>query len=573
MSGYTYDEFRLVLTPGADGAFDVRARGPSGREDVGVFRSPVGATELERAIVRLARGASRKALTRDAEPAAAEPVEFDAEQLGAALADALLAAEVGRQYQAARRDSASRGRGLRLTLSLAQAPELMSVPWELLYLRPRFLANQRRSPLVRHLQVDALPAPPVIDQKVSVLGVIANPSTLAPLDVEAERARVAQAVAKVEAMGRLEVDWLDPATPRGLREALRDGHYDILHFVGHSDFTADGSGVLYLEDEDGGGVAVDETELANLLSDQDGLRLVVLNSCEGARTTLTDPFAGVATTLIQLGIPAVIAMQFEISDAAAILFAEELYTNLIGRQTPIDTAVAEARKAIYIEMRNLEWATPVLYMGDTNVELFRFELPAAPLPPPRASAEEATGEPPAAEPPPPVAVAAAARGDDSTVAAEAPRRSSRRVLAAVSGAALVVVVGVVVWLVSRSGDDDAARPPIEVGPPPVLEPTEGPAGTIIDVRGEACPPAPEGFTNGGVAIWLKYPDSGDHDEANEYILGPTHEPWQAQVVVPADIPAGDLLVVGAACWLEDAAENSPGNYVESEQAPFQVTGG
>ena len=43
-------------------------------------------------------------------------------------------------------------------------------------------------------------------------------------------------------------------------------------------------------------------------------------------------------------------MQFEISDEAAILFAEELYTNLIGRQDPIDAAVSEARKAIYIEL-------------------------------------------------------------------------------------------------------------------------------------------------------------------------------------------------------------------------------
>ncbi len=73
--------------------------------------------------------------------------------------------------------------------------------------------------------------------------------------------------------------------------------------------------------------------------DQTVLRLVVLNSCEGARTTLTDPYAGVATTLVRLGVPAVVAMQFEISDEAAIVFAEELYTNLIGRQDPIDAAV------------------------------------------------------------------------------------------------------------------------------------------------------------------------------------------------------------------------------------------
>ena len=65
---------------------------------------------------------------------------------------------------------------------------------------------------------------------------------------------------------------------------------------------------------------------------------------------MTDPYAGVATTLVHLGVPAVVAMQFEISDEAAILFAEELYTNLIGRQDPLDSAIGEARKAIYAEV-------------------------------------------------------------------------------------------------------------------------------------------------------------------------------------------------------------------------------
>ena len=131
--------------------------------------------------------------------------------------------------------------------------------------------------------------------------------------------------------------------------------------------------MIYLVDpDDGTSVEVDETLFANLLADQDVLRLVVLNSCEGARTTLTDPYAGVATTLVQLGVPAVVAMQFEISDRAAIVFAEELYTNLIGRRDPIDAAVAEARKAIYSDVDRVEWATPVLFVRDPDVQLFRF---------------------------------------------------------------------------------------------------------------------------------------------------------------------------------------------------------
>ncbi len=236
----------------------------------------------------------------------------------------------------------------------------------------------------------------------------------------------------------------------------------MLHFVGHGDFTADGDGVLYLEDAERGHAAVDSTELANLLADQTSLRLVVLNSCEGARTTLTDPFAGVATTLVQLGVPAVVAMQFEISDAAAILFAEELYTNLIGRQDPIDAAVAEARKAIYIELGTVEWATPVLFMGDTDVTLFRFAAMAAPLPPP----------PPADVAPPPAPAAPSPRPP------VAPDRRTRRRPAgrALVGLAALVVAGLVVFALVRRGDDDggagadsttstAARSPESTGPP------------------------------------------------------------------------------------------------------------
>ena len=171
----------------------------------------------------------------------------------------------------------------------------------------------------------------------------------------------------------MRLDWLEPASPAASDWPFRDGNYHVIHYVGHSDFTAAGNGVIYLEDpDDGNAVEVDETLFANLLSDQNALRLVVLNSCEGARTTLTDPYAGVATTLVQLGVPAVVAMQFEISDRAAIVFAEELYTNLIGRRDPIDASVSEARKAIYSDVDKVEWATPVLFVRDPDVELFRF---------------------------------------------------------------------------------------------------------------------------------------------------------------------------------------------------------
>jgi CHAT domain len=419
MPRYVYDEYRLTLTPRPDGGYDAIGRPPDGSIQRGTFHLPLTGGALEQAVVAVAAQTARAARDVGAEA----PPAIDPEALGRALSAALLTGAIGSGYDAARMAATEHGRGLRLALSLDDSPALLSVPWELLYRAPTFLANQRQTPVVRHLDVGPLPEPPAIEGAVRILGVVANPPDTAPLDVAGERARVEHAVAGMVAAGAVVVDWLAPATPRRLREVLRDGTYHVLHYVGHGDFTASGDGVLYLEDDDGTGhTELDRGDLASLLADQSALRLVVLNACDGARTSLTDPFAGVATTLVQLGVPAVIAMQFAISDAAAILFAEELYTNLIGRRAPVDAAVSEARKAIFVEQGTTEWATAVLFMADTEVQLFDFvPPPVAPAPP-----------------------------------APAPSAPQRRRWPALVGLAVVALVAVIVWAATRGGGRDAA---------------------------------------------------------------------------------------------------------------------
>jgi hypothetical protein len=385
MSRYSYDDFRITFGPQAWGLYQVRAE-HGDRRWTGSFELPMSASELEQAVLAVARGAHAGRPRRDVGTRAAPThPAFDAAEIGSRLAAGLFTGDVGEAYATAVQAVDRRaGQGLRLTLSLTETPELLSIPWELLYRRPTFLAVQPHLPLVRHVEVGPIVDPPVIAEAVRILGVVASPQDLPTLDVAAERRRVEQAVRSMTSTGRVVLDWLQPATPRGLREALRDHEYHAIHYIGHSAFLGTdgpGEGVLYLEDPvHGRATPLDSTMLANLLGDQAQLQLVVLNSCEGARTTMTDPFAGVATTLIQSGVPAVVAMQFEISDEAAIVFAAELYTNLIGRQDPIDAAVAEARKAVFVEVDELEWATPVLFLRDPAITLFAFEVDAAPLP-------------------------------------------------------------------------------------------------------------------------------------------------------------------------------------------------
>ena len=50
-------------------------------------------------------------------------------------------------------------------------------------------------------------------------------------------------------------------------------------------------------------------------------------------------------------------MQFEITDRAALVFAGEFYA-AVADGYAVDAALAEARKAIYADDNDVEWATP-----------------------------------------------------------------------------------------------------------------------------------------------------------------------------------------------------------------------
>ena len=127
--------------------------------------------------------------------------------------------------------------------------------------------------------------------------------------------------------------------------------------------------MLILEDEDKRGREVSGQYLGALLHDQRTLRLAVLNACEGARSSSDEVFSGTAQSLVQQGLPAVIAMQFEVTDTAAITLTHE-FCEAIADGYPVDAALAEARKAIFAQGNDVEWGTPVLYMRSPDGRIF-----------------------------------------------------------------------------------------------------------------------------------------------------------------------------------------------------------
>ena len=189
MTTYECDDFRVAFTRIGTDAYSLVTTAADGRQVHSSFTLPLTSGRLERAVIALSRG------TREVPSAAEGTVVGNAQELGSELAAALFDEPLGAFFDDARRAAAAHGRGVRLTLSLASTPELLSVPWELLYRRPTFLASQRRTPIVRYLDVGDVPVPQQIDGQVRILGVVASPSDLPPLDVEGERARVESALA------------------------------------------------------------------------------------------------------------------------------------------------------------------------------------------------------------------------------------------------------------------------------------------------------------------------------------------------------------------------------------------
>ncbi len=141
-----------------------------------------------------------------------------------------------------------------------------------------------------------------------------------------------------------------------------------------------------LEDSRGQPNEVTGDDLAGFMQDEKSLRLVVLNSCEGARASHVDPFSGVASALLRCGIPAVIGMQAEITDEAAVTFADRLYTAL-AQGFPIDAALAQSRRAIVAAGKDVEFGTPVLFMRVPDGKIFEITGPAPPPPLGRLEAE------------------------------------------------------------------------------------------------------------------------------------------------------------------------------------------
>jgi hypothetical protein len=359
-----YLNFDISIQRAGNG-YRAQLHSQSGESVTVTFGKPFSDMELENFLLKA--GYSRRNVRRidTAETAAAK-------EFGGKLFNTLFK---GDAQECLRRDlsyAQQQDARLRLRLSLTEAPELADLPWEYLYnpANNKFLALSVETPVVRYLELRERITPLIVNPPLRVLMMVSSPSDFDALDTEAEAKNLHSALAGLEARGLVEIETMEDANLAALQRKLRRGEYHIFHFIGHGGYDHQTEqGVLILEDEQGRGRAVSGQDLGMLLHDHRCLRLAILNACEGGRADRKDPFAGTAQSLLQQGIPAVIAMQFEITDDAAIAFAHEFYEALSDNY-PVDAALTEARKSLFGQGRGLEWGTPVLYLRAPNGRIF-----------------------------------------------------------------------------------------------------------------------------------------------------------------------------------------------------------
>jgi len=287
------------------------------------------------------------------------PAARAVESLGTDLFSALFPAKVEALYRETFDQVRRNNMSLRVSLTLDDSTA--DLPWEYLFdpERAAYLALSEETSLVRRIKAADATRPQAPIRAVRVLAMAAAPTQVPALDTRADLSGLETELAKSIEIGDTELRTMTGGSLSDLRQALDTFEPHIFYFVGHGSWDANlDDGIIMMEEADGRPHSVTGRDLGVLLN-RPGLRLAIFNSCEAARSSQHDRFAGVATSLVAQGVPAAVGMQFRIEDRVAASFGSTFLSHTITERS-IDRGLTAARSMIFASPNDVEWGTPVL---------------------------------------------------------------------------------------------------------------------------------------------------------------------------------------------------------------------
>ncbi len=284
--------------------------------------------------------------------------EYSLALTGSFFADESLRAAFAQARAAAGQADAS----LRLRLSVgANAHELHALRWELLNdpHTGQSLATDQNIFFSRYLSsADWRAVRLRARRELKALALIAAPNgleahKLAHVDKALETATV------VKGLGDLRVNILEHGTLNEMIAALSTEEFDILYVVAHGQFGGDQAGRLWLENAQGGIAQVTAAGFANSLRMLEHRpRLVVLASCQSAGSSTGDILSSLGPRLAEVGIPAVLAMQGNITMETVAQFMPVFFGEL-QKDGRIDRSLSVARGLV---REHVDASLPALFM-------------------------------------------------------------------------------------------------------------------------------------------------------------------------------------------------------------------
>jgi hypothetical protein len=253
--------------------------------------------------------------------------------------------------------------------------ELQALPWEYIQ-QPKIPSPDVLRSVIRVVPtIGVKPASPLkLGKKVRLLFVYADPLDQPFVDFPAVQQTIEREF-RARLPSGLEMDVVEGATRDSFSKALNAKNYDILHFAGHGQIDDKGQGEILLREFGTGKTdRVSAMQLDNLMRGS-GIRLVVLSSCSTSAGDFGKEFAVLAKTLVEIGIPVVVANQFPITNSIAATFAGAFYQSLL-QGGDADRATGKGRQFLAFNTKAVgnsavfEWGVPTLYRHVGGAQVF-----------------------------------------------------------------------------------------------------------------------------------------------------------------------------------------------------------
>ncbi|MBW4488637.1 MAG: CHAT domain-containing protein [Trichocoleus desertorum ATA4-8-CV12] len=310
--------------------------------------------------------------------------------LGQQLYNALFQGTIRDSWMTAQGIAQHRREVLRLRIGL-KGPRLVRLPWEVLHTGERHRVGGASRPVATGTDVlfsRYQPSPGLVgattalrdlrlesQQPLRILMAIAAPTDQEQLELKREalhlqeelRSRNGTVSETGSGTAEIQLTILDQPDREQLTQALEQGQFQVLHYAGHSNLGAAGGNLYLVNGKTGLTEVLSGDDLAGLLVNN-GIRMVVFNSCRSAYTATSDleheiGEQNLAEALVQRGIPGVLAMAERIPDDVALTLTRLFYRNL-KQGYPVDLSLSRARQGLISAYgsHQLYWALPILYL-------------------------------------------------------------------------------------------------------------------------------------------------------------------------------------------------------------------